>query len=309
MKRIFIVVVVLSLLILAGCSGGTTSKKTSNLIVTVLDNESKPISGATIGLDGKTGSTDSNGKYTFKSLEEGSFTIYASKEGYEENSDSINVTAGKDATLTITLSKKTTEQVSELKELSSIKSYAFTFVTKDENGKSSTIKEEINDFGKREHLIVINEDGEVETEYFLVNDKAKMKSGDEWMEFTGEQATSMGGMFTSLAESFSNSATSWYNEAVRVPGGSVTFKRLGTETMNGYSTTKYEYTLTGEKYLGGDYEKVVVTYWVINSGNYKDYTTRLIFEYTPTKNSTGSYQSIEFNFTRLGEDLKIELPQ
>lgn len=308
MKRFLLVVVVLSLLMLAGCSGGANSKKTSNLTVTVLDNENKPISGATIGLDGKTGSTDSNGKYTFKSLEEGSFTVNVSKEGYEDNSDSIDVTAGKDAALTITLSKKTSEQVSELKELSSIKSYAFTFVTKDEEGKTSTIKEELNDFGKREHLIVINENGEVETEYFLVNDKAKMKSGDEWMEFTGEQATNMGGMFSSLAESFSNNAISWYNEAVRVPGGSVTFKRFGNETVNGYPTTKYEYTITGEKYLGGDYEKVVVNYWVINSGNYKDYTTRLIFEYTPTKNSTGNYQSIEFNFTRLGEDIKIELP-
>lgn len=308
MKKILLVMVVMFLLVFAGCTKGTS--KTSNLTVKVVDQDNAVVSSATAKLDGQSGTTDASGKYVFKSLNEGSYSIDVSKEEYQSNTNSVNITGGKDSEITITIARLSSEEISELKELSTIKSYAFTFVIKDKDGKkTTTILEEINDFGKKEHLVVIDEEGEVETEYYLVNNKAKIRSGDEWMELTGEEASNMGGIFSSMAETFNSSARGWYNEAVRVPGASATFKRLGTETANGYPTTKYEYTITGEKYVGLDYQKIVATYWVINSGSYKDYTTRLVMEYTPSQNSTAPYQMLEFNFTSFGEDIKIELPQ
>lgn len=307
MKRVVLIVTVLCLFIAVGCKGGSASK-TSNLTVTVVDQSKNAIGGAKVEVDSKSGTTDSSGKIVFKSLEEGSYSVDVSKDGYESVSSSVSLSAGKDESIEITLSKKSEVETTELKEFSSLKSYAFTFVTKDKEGKMSTIKEEINDFGKREHLIVINEEGEVEMEYFLVDDKAKLKTGDTWTEFSGKDAQSMGGIFTSLAESFSESARGWYNEAVKYPGGIATFKRIGTESVNGYSTTKYEYTLTGTA-TGADYEKIVVEYWVINSGPYKDYTTKLAMNYFPKEGAgSASYQYVEFSFTRFGEDLKIELP-
>jgi hypothetical protein len=311
MKKLLLSVVVFFLLVsVIGCKGGgTTTPNTSNLTVKVLDEAEKPLANASLDLNGTKGTTSSNGTYVFKNLIEGTYTVDATLEGYNSNSESVDIAAGKDANLTIVLSKTSAE--SEIKELSSIKSYSFSFITKDKDGKTSTIKSEINDFGKREHLTIINEDNEIETEYYLVNDKAKMKSGgdEEWMELTGEQATSMSGVFTSLAESFSTSAREWYNGAIKTPTLSTTFKKLGTETMNAYSTNKYQYTVEGKALGSSYYDKVTVTYWIINRGDYKDYTTKLFFEYFPVANATGTYyQSIEFNFTKFGEDIDIKLP-
>lgn len=310
MKKILVAIVLVSFMfVVVGCKGGgTTTSKTSNLTIKVVDTENKALSSVSLDLNGTKGTTDSSGSYVFKNLNAGSYTVEAILEGYESNSGSVEITEGKDASLTITLSKK--ETVEELQEFSNLKSYEFTFVMKQKNGKTETIKSEINDYGKREHMIITNEEGEVETEYYLVNDKAKMRSGsEEWLEFTGEQAESMSGMFSSLAQSFVDSAQGWYNTSIKTPQADVSFVKLGTETVNGYSTTKYQYTVKGSALGTTDYDKVTVTYWVINKGDYKNYTTRLYFEYFPKASAENNvYTNIEFNFTRIGENIDIKLP-
>ena len=309
MRKIAVwVVAFLLILSFVGCKGGGTAKTTSNLTVTVLDEGNKPISKVSLELDGSMGVTDEKGVYVFKDLNEGSYTVNATLEGFEDVSKTVDIVKGADKDLTISLVKPQTQTEEELKDLSEIKSYVCSYVSKTKDGKSTTMTLEINDYGKRQHLIAIDEEGELSTDFYLVGDKAIIKSGDEWIEFTGEEATSMGVTFSSFTTNFVADARSWYNDLVKFPGGTASFKHLGKETMNGYPTDKYQYILEG-KALGEGIDKMTVTYWVINKGQFKNYATRLVMDYILSGDSEESSPNFfEFNFTRLGEDIEIKFP-
>jgi len=118
----------------------------------------------------------------------------------------------------------------------------------------------------------------------------------------------MGVTFSSFTTNFVADARSWYNDSVKFPGGTASFKHLGKETMNGYPTDKYQYILEG-KALGEGIDKMTVTYWVINKGQFKNYATRLVMDYILSGDSEESSPNFfEFNFTRLGEDIEIKFP-
>ena len=308
-KIAVLAVAFLLVLSFVGCKGGGTAKTTSNLSVTVLDEGNNPLSRVSLELGGITGVTDEKGVYVFKDLSEGSYTVNATLEGFDNASKTVDIVKGVDKNLIISLVKSQIQTAEELKDLSEIKSYVCNYVSKTKDGKSTTMTLEINDYGKKEHLVAIDEEGKVETDYYLVGDKAKMKSGDEWIELTGEDATSMGEAFSSFATSFVTDTRNWYNKSVKFPGGSASFKHLGKETVNGYSTDKYQYIIEGDA-LGEGIDKVTVTYWVINKGQFKNYATRLTMDYVLSGDSEedSSPNFYEFNFTRLGEDIKINLP-
>ena len=180
MRKISVwVVTFLLILSFVGCKDGGTAKTTSNLTVTVLDEGNNPISKVSLELEGSMGMTDEKGVYVFKDLNEGSYTVNATLEGFEDASKTVNIVKGVDKDLTISLAKPQTQTTEELKDLSEIKSYVCNYVSKTKDGKSTTMTLEINDYGKREHLVAIDEEGELSTDFYLVGDKAIMKSGNE----------------------------------------------------------------------------------------------------------------------------------
>jgi len=82
------------------------------LNIYVKDADGKPIAGATVvstsqpsGQTALSGTTDANGLVVFTGILKGSYTIKASKSGYEDKSWTVTVIAGKATTETVTLSK------------------------------------------------------------------------------------------------------------------------------------------------------------------------------------------------------------
>ncbi len=87
-------------LFLIACEPPTNAPTTGNISGTILDaTTTQPISGATITTDPVTSSktTDSEGAYTIEGVEPGTYTVQASKTGYQTNSTIINVIAGETA--------------------------------------------------------------------------------------------------------------------------------------------------------------------------------------------------------------------
>jgi len=136
MRKIAVwVVTVLLILSFVGCKGGGTAKTTSNLTVTVLDEGNKPISKVSLELDGSMGVTDEKGVYVFKDLNEGSYTVNATLEGFDNASKTVDIVKGVDKNLTISLVKSQIQTAEELKDLSEIKSYVCSYVSKTKDGK------------------------------------------------------------------------------------------------------------------------------------------------------------------------------
>jgi len=67
---------------------------------------------------------------------------------FEDVSKTVDIVKGADKDLTISLVKPQTQTEEELKDLSEIKSYACSYVSKTKDGKSTTMTLEINDYGK-----------------------------------------------------------------------------------------------------------------------------------------------------------------
>ena len=98
----------------------TASPTTYTVSGTVTDSSSTPIAGATVqlcttGTDATTSviptsTTDSNGKYSFTNVSEGSYTIKASKNGYDVWSEDIQIN-GNITSKDITLTQSTTYNV------------------------------------------------------------------------------------------------------------------------------------------------------------------------------------------------------
>ena len=72
------------------------------LTVQVQDEGSTAIEGATVAVDGLSSTTDVSGTTDFLDLEEGTYTVTASKTGYTSASDTVVLDSDKTATLTLT---------------------------------------------------------------------------------------------------------------------------------------------------------------------------------------------------------------
>lgn len=94
-------------LLFAGCGQqGQPTPQTGTLQVTVQDQGGSPIQGAQVSVQGQSGTqlTDNQGKASF-TLPAGTYTVTATKQGYNPGSTQATVTAGQTTTATITLTQ------------------------------------------------------------------------------------------------------------------------------------------------------------------------------------------------------------
>lgn len=91
-------------LLLVSC-GSTSSKQAQAKIEGIITDQfsNTPLAGVNISLQGTSISsvTDANGFYSISGLEEGSYTIIISKNGYEEKNSSVSVTTGSSTTVSV----------------------------------------------------------------------------------------------------------------------------------------------------------------------------------------------------------------
>ncbi len=319
-KRVIVLIlsVILISVLFAGCSGGgggngssgsNQKPTTGNLAVAVVDDAGNTVSGATVSMDSTSGTTDSNGMYVFKDVKAGSYTIKATKDGYEDAQKDITVSAGKDQSVTLTLKKKQEQTGAEpLKDPSKVKSYRSIIYTESSGGsenKSKTIIEQ-DDYGKKQHIVVYEGDGKKSFELYVVGDKAKISQGNgKWMEMPGGMIGQLTKGYIETFKSLQNEAYGVYNGWVKDPTGEVSYKveRAKQETVNGYSTTKY--VLHGKEKTETGVELGTITLWVINKGPYKDYTTRLQIT---SVDSSGKTEKITIDTLDFGKDMNISLP-
>ena len=319
MKGIYakkIAALVLSIILVSflfvGCSGGNTAPqkpKTSNIMVIVRDNSGNALSGATVSLDSLSGETDASGKYVFKNVKEGNYTVKSEKDGYESDEKDISVSAGKDQTVNLVLKKKEQEvQVEPLKDISKIKSYRSTVTVKSTSNPAdnSKIVIEQDDYGKKQLIIVYDKDGKKTFEIYVVGDKAKVsQDGNGWMEVPGAMVGQFTQNYLNSFKSFQSEALEKYNGWVKTPEGtgSYTVEPSGNEVANGYSAVKY--IIKGKGTSSSGTETGLITIWVIDKGPYKDYVTRIVIQ---ARDSSGNNETITIDTTDFGKDMGIKLP-
>lgn len=91
-----------------GDDGGIVTPTTGTISGVVKDDESDPVSGATVTVDGKTVTTGSDGTYTF-TVEAGTYTVEVEKSDYESDSSIITVAAGGSKTSNLVLTSTSVE--------------------------------------------------------------------------------------------------------------------------------------------------------------------------------------------------------
>lgn len=309
MKKIIILAVVIMLIggLLAGCGKGTNpappKPKTSNVTVTVNDEDGNAISSVELTMGDYSGKTGDDGKYVFNDVKAGNYTIKATKEGYEDGSEDIAVTAGEDKTVTITLKK--VKQAEKLKDYSTLKSYKAVMEMKSEDSSENSKFVVMQDnYGKSQHLIGY-ENGKKQFELYVVGDKAKIFSNGTWLEVPAGQIGAFTASYANLFKNMIDQIETDYNGWVKSPNGNASYRirKIGTETVNGYSTTKYHFS--GEETTENEKTVGTADIWIINRGPYKDYMTRMIVTST---SSTGEKDTLTINATDFGKDMGIKMP-
>lgn len=282
MKKIIIVsfVLVLILGIFVGCSGGgETQPKTAQVNVSVVDNDGTPVSGASLTMGSYSGTTDSSGKYTFSNVTSGIYTVDATKEGYDDSSSDISVDEGKTKNVNLVMAKQAA--VEKMKDYSKLKSYKAVIESVSSSSTSQKIEILQDEYRSKQHITVMDlETGEVQFELYLEGDKAKVRSDDTWTDMPAAQASGITQGLLTFIESMVSGVTNSYNVAVTTPQGSANYSvsKEGTATVNGYTTVKY---LMKAKATSGAGETIAqADIWIISSGAYKDYATRMIMNIT-----------------------------
>ncbi len=315
MKRKVLIAVIVLLFVsvlFVGCGGKSGSSvnpqenkpKTATLVIRVTDGNGSPIDSAGVTVYGSKVTTNSNGEVTVKNLKPGNYTVDVEKEGYENASEDVNILAGDSKRVAFTLDKK--ENTDTLKSLSKLKSYKATIEMKSENSNDSSKTVMIqDDYGKSERITVYGKDGKVQLDVYVVGDKAKMKSGDgdKWQNLPANSAQMFTKTAIQFAEGVMNSTTKEYNDTIIGKDSAYSIKREGSETMNGYRTNKYH--ISAKVTSGKDKGHMDAYIWVINSGSYKDYTTRM--EVTTLSSEDGK-AVLDINLTGIGKDMHISMP-
>lgn len=248
----------------------------NDINVFVSDSKNNPLNDVNLTLDGKTGKTDNNGNYTFKQVEEGTYTLKASKDGYEEGSENILVSEGKTQLIKIVLKEKVVFE--EVKNYSELKSFKMVIEYKEPtsniNQKIEIIRE---DFGKKEYMKVVDlKTGKTQTEMVMDENKAKIRYEEkEWFELPRSEVGSLTESFSSFAKDLVDNATKDFNENIKTPEGSFSYSidKIGSESINNYSTTKY--LMKGKTKVENEQFELEAYIWVINSGEYKNYPTKI----------------------------------
>jgi len=298
MKRfIFLALIALLCIYAFGC-GKKVVKNDIN--VTVLDGNSNPIKDVNLSLDGKSGKTDSEGKYTFTQIEDGTYVLKASKEGFEEKEEEILVSEGKRQEIKLILTKKS--EFEEIKNYSEVESFHILAIYREKDSKYDQQFEVISeDYGKKEYVKSTNlNTGEVYAEIYMDEKVAKIKYGKEgnWIEMKREEIESIAESFSSMVNELVNNIKEDFNKSIKTPAGSinVSIKKVGTEKVNNYNTTKYVYE--GESTYQNQKTKFMYEIWTINGGEYKNYPTKLNIIMTFDDSSQHSYT---INIFELGQ--------
>ncbi|MGB9694695.1 MAG: carboxypeptidase-like regulatory domain-containing protein [Caldisericaceae bacterium] len=287
-----------------GCGGGNNKSTASNITVLVVESETNsPLQGVDVQMGNADGTTDSSGKVTFSGIEASNYTISASKDGFDSATQDIDVAEGKDQSVKMVLAKTSTSVSSDkLKELKDLKSYMFVLKTTEVNGTvESLITIEVNNNGNEEKMISVDSSGKTDIEIYVVGNKALMGTPGSYNEFDPEAAKQYIESLSMLGQNYMDGFTKSYDDFIASPNLYATWK-TSTEAQNGYSTTKVEYTIHS-----GTVE-AVYTGWVINKGEYKDYTTRLLIENNSTDAKPTDMKTMDINITKIGEKFDIRLP-
>ncbi len=323
MRKKFVAVAIMLMVfafIFTGCGGGTTGGSnqggtngnnnkptTAQLIVIIKDDAGNSLSGVTVSLNQSketdSTETDSSGKAIFDSLKPGEYAIKATKEGYEDADSDVVLNAGDKKTVNLTLEKSESGSVDEVNDLSNLKSYKAVFEYKSsEEGEGSKILVFQDDYGKKQHMIVYDSKGKVTFESYVFGDKAKIKSGDMWIEIPASAVKGMTKATIGFAENMMRNTEEYFNEHGSNGDINYTFKKVGSEVVNGYPTYKYHLEIKGK--TGDNNVSYVGNMWIISKGPYKGYVTRLIITFKDNKTS-GTLIS---NLTDIGKDMHITKP-
>jgi len=271
----------------------------NDINVTVFDSKNSPLKDVNLSLDGKTGKTDENGKFTFSQVEEGTYTLIASKDGFSDSSENILISEGKKQEIKITLKEKIAFE--EIKDFSDIDSFEMIIEYKTQDDSEKQKIEIIREnYGKKEYLKVIDLKTEkITTELLIDGDKAKIRyEEEEWHELPKEQVESISESFWSLAKDIVDNVREDFNYSFKTPEGEISYSvdKIGDENVNDYITTKY--VIKG-KTIEMNNGEIQLEYqiWIINKGDYKNYPSRVIFNY----NAKESELMYTINIYKYGE--------
>jgi len=276
MKKLnFLTLITIFILIFSFGCGKKIIKNDIN--VTVLDSENKPLNDVNLTLDGKSGKTDKDGKYKFPQIEEGSYTLKASKDGYEDSTENILVSEGKSQNIKIVLNKKATFE--EIKSFSDISSFHLIGEYRTIDAKGDQKVEIISeDNGKREYLKVTDlYTNKLISEMYLDEKVGRIRYEENGnvMELKREELGSITESFKSMTSDLIEGLRGEFNERIKTPEGVITYsiKKEKEENVNNYSTTKYVYE--GETTYQNEKAKFRHEIWVINKGEYKNMVTKI----------------------------------
>lgn len=270
---LIILILILSFVTIFGCK---KVEKKADLTVYVYDSENNPLPSANLNLNGKVGLTDSSGKYTFTQLDYGSYTLKISKEEFEDKEESVDISQSGKNEIKVVLNKK--EEISEIKNYSDIESFHLIAEYRTKEGKYDYKIEIISEnFGKREYLKTVDlNTNKLYAEIFMDEKVAKVRyeEGGDFYELKREEVGSIAESFSSLVNDLVYSIKDEFEKSIKTPEGSlkVSIRKVGTETVNGYSTTKY--VNEGETTYQNEKGKFMYEIWIINKGEYKNYPTK-----------------------------------
>ena len=155
-------------------------------------------------------------------------------------------------------------------------------------------------------VIVYEKNNKKTFEIYIIGDKAKIsQDGNGWMEVPGTMVGQFTQNYLNSFKSFQSEALERYNGWVKTPGGtsSYTVEPAGYEITNGYPATKY--LIKGKETTSNGAETGLISLWVINKGQYKDYVIRIIVQ---TRDSSGNNETVTIDTTAFGKDMGIKLP-
>ncbi|MCX8095786.1 MAG: carboxypeptidase-like regulatory domain-containing protein [Caldisericia bacterium] len=300
MKKINFLLILFLIIIFITFYGCKKETKTSDIIVTIQDIDGTSIQDANITFDGKSGKSDSQGKYTFSKIEKGSYNLKITKEGFEDFEETIDISQGEKREVKVVLNKKS--EFEEIKNYSEIESFHVIAEYRGKEGKNDQKIELITEnFGKKEYMKVVNlYTGKLYAEIFTDEKTAKIRYGEkeDFYEMKREEVGSLSESFHSMINELVDGIKEEFNEKIKIPQGSLEYslKRVGTEKINNYQTIKYEYS--GEANYQNEKTKFLYEIWAINSGKYKNYPTKInaIMSF-----QDGSMISYTINIFELGE--------
>ena len=97
--------------LLTACGGSDPVDVSGGIVGTVYDSDNNPLQGVAMTLTplGKTTTTGQNGTYSFNDIDAGNYRVQARKSGYQEDTKTVNVSVGGNATLDFHLSTSTSK--------------------------------------------------------------------------------------------------------------------------------------------------------------------------------------------------------